>query len=251
MKISSLQKALQDELSISQNRIAEQEKEIKWLKKALSDTAQQAQQPAEQIERMQKVVDAWQSQANNATKELDIVLAESNSIKALNHTLHGEITSLKTKEALLYSELAEKNKLSEERLARLDEQAGALDSIKAEKYGLLQSVDELKLKLLENMEASKSREELLIDHKRKISALQVQLQECSDRPDYDAVVQSNSSLAQENTELQHRLNNIVKDLEQRTALAIEGANNRLQVMFTYLLTHSLTYSLTHSLTHLR
>jgi len=41
VKISSLQKALQDELSISLNRIAEQEKEIKWLKKALSDTAQQ------------------------------------------------------------------------------------------------------------------------------------------------------------------------------------------------------------------
>ncbi len=31
-RISTLQKALQDELALSQNRIAEQEREIKWLK---------------------------------------------------------------------------------------------------------------------------------------------------------------------------------------------------------------------------
>jgi hypothetical protein len=32
-RISALQRALQDELALSQNRIAEQEREIKWLKK--------------------------------------------------------------------------------------------------------------------------------------------------------------------------------------------------------------------------
>ena len=32
-KILSLQQALQDELAVSQNKIAEQEKEISWLKK--------------------------------------------------------------------------------------------------------------------------------------------------------------------------------------------------------------------------
>lgn len=37
-KINQLQNALQDELTISQNRIAEQEQEIKWLKKALDET---------------------------------------------------------------------------------------------------------------------------------------------------------------------------------------------------------------------
>ena len=37
-KINKLQSALQDELTLSQNRIAEQEKEIKWLKKALDET---------------------------------------------------------------------------------------------------------------------------------------------------------------------------------------------------------------------
>lgn len=40
-KIAVLQTALQGELTLSQNRIAEQEKEIKWLKKALDETAQQ------------------------------------------------------------------------------------------------------------------------------------------------------------------------------------------------------------------
>ena len=44
-KISSLQQALQDELAVSQNIIAEQEKEIKWLKKALQDLSEDSQQP--------------------------------------------------------------------------------------------------------------------------------------------------------------------------------------------------------------
>jgi hypothetical protein len=51
-KISSLQTALQDELSLSQNRIAEQEKEIKWLKQALDETATAAQGPYDQVYRI-------------------------------------------------------------------------------------------------------------------------------------------------------------------------------------------------------
>ena len=202
----------------------------------------------EQIERMQKVVDAWQSQANNATKELDVVLNELNGFKALNQTLHEEIQTLKTKEALLYSEISDKNKLLEQGLVTADEQVSALNALKIEKNSLLKCTDDLKMKLIENMEASKSREEVLIECKQQISRLQQQVEENNSRPEYDAVVQANACLTQENTELQHRLNNIVKDLEQRTALAIEGASNRLQV--TYSLTHSLTYSLTHSLTTL-
>ena len=204
----------------------------------------------EQIERMQKVVDAWQSQANNATKELDVVLNELNSFKALNQTLHEEIQTLKTKETLLYSEISDKNKLLEQGLVAADEQVSALNALKIEKSSLLKCKDDLKMKLIENMEASKSREEMLFECKQQISRLQQQVEENNSRPEYDAVVQANACLTQENTELQHRLNNIVKDLEQRTALAIEGASNRLQVTYslTHLLTHSLIYSLTHSST---
>jgi chromosome segregation ATPase len=61
-KISHLQNALQEELSISQNKIAEQEKEIIWLKKALDETSTAALQPMEQLERVQRVADAWQTQ---------------------------------------------------------------------------------------------------------------------------------------------------------------------------------------------
>ena len=61
-KISTLQQSLQDELTVSQNRIAEQEQEIKWLKKALDDAAKQP--PTEQLQHLQKVIDGVQAQAD-------------------------------------------------------------------------------------------------------------------------------------------------------------------------------------------
>ena len=61
-KIDHLQTALHEELSISQNKIAEQEKEIIWLKKALDETSTAALEPIEQLERVQRVADAWQTQ---------------------------------------------------------------------------------------------------------------------------------------------------------------------------------------------
>ena len=55
-KISTLQQELQEELAVSQSRIAEQDKEIRWLKKALEESEFEVKQPKEQLERMQKVV---------------------------------------------------------------------------------------------------------------------------------------------------------------------------------------------------
>jgi uncharacterized damage-inducible protein DinB len=69
-KISSLQSALQEELTMSQNRIAEQEKEIKWLKKALDETSQAAQGPFDQMQRLQKMVEAWQTQVGHYSESL-------------------------------------------------------------------------------------------------------------------------------------------------------------------------------------
>ena len=107
-KISSLQNALQNELAISHNRIAEQEREIKWLKRALEDTAQAAQQPIEKMERMQKVVDAWQSQATNSQQELQAVTSDIEKLKAQNSELRHEVTSLKSAKLQLQEDLSNK-----------------------------------------------------------------------------------------------------------------------------------------------
>lgn len=90
-KIASLQRALQDELAISQNRIAEQEKEIKWLKTALHESSKEAQQPKEQLEKMQKMLDGWQSQADSTQKELADALKVVEMLRTRVTSLNGEL----------------------------------------------------------------------------------------------------------------------------------------------------------------
>ena len=62
LKSQTLQQGLQEELAASQERIAKQVKEIQWLKRALESNAMEKQQPLEQMERMQRALDAFQSQ---------------------------------------------------------------------------------------------------------------------------------------------------------------------------------------------
>ena len=88
-KINMLQKSLQEELALSQNRIAEQEREIKWLKKALDESAITANQPIEMLERMQKVVDALQEQAHCQKQQIE---CSNNQIISLKADLE-EVTS--------------------------------------------------------------------------------------------------------------------------------------------------------------
>jgi len=91
-KINHLQVALQDELTMSQNRIAEQEQEIKWLKKALDETNQAASQ--DQISKMQHVIDVWQAQAKSAHHELTVVLGQAEELKNMNAILQSRIIEL-------------------------------------------------------------------------------------------------------------------------------------------------------------
>ena len=55
---------------MSQNRIAEQEQEIKWLEKALDETNQATSQ--DQISKMQHVIDVWQAQAKQVCRKLNL-----------------------------------------------------------------------------------------------------------------------------------------------------------------------------------
>ena len=58
-KITTLQQSLQEELAVSQNRIAEQEQEIKWLKRALDESARS--ESADKVLEMQGVLDGVHS----------------------------------------------------------------------------------------------------------------------------------------------------------------------------------------------
>jgi len=106
-KISSLQTALQDELTLSQNRIMEQEKEIKWLKKALDETSQAAQGPHDQMQRLQKMVEAWQSQAKTTHQELSIVLKQAEELKTMNLQLNSKLQESEAAKRQLQEEISE------------------------------------------------------------------------------------------------------------------------------------------------
>ena len=80
-KISSLQQGLQEELASSHVRIAEQDREIKRLRKALDETTLAKQQPIEQMARMQKVLDAWQAQATSTQEELDVAMQQTEEVR--------------------------------------------------------------------------------------------------------------------------------------------------------------------------
>ena len=107
-KISSLQQALQQELAVSQNRIAEQEKEIRWLKQALDESAVEARQPKEQLVRMQSVLDGWQSQAESTQKELQASVNLVEELRARNTNLSQEIRASKNAHQQLSEELSER-----------------------------------------------------------------------------------------------------------------------------------------------
>ena len=123
-KISLLQGALQKELAISQSRIKEQEKEINWLKGALDESAQAIKTsiPAEQLQRMQKIVDAWQGQAENTQRELVSAHSQIDSLRQSNTTFGAEISALQASKQELVDQVVEQRN-SLERLAALEQQA--------------------------------------------------------------------------------------------------------------------------------
>jgi len=109
-KIVSLQDNLQQELAVSQNVIAEQDREIKWLKGALEDTSTEVKnQSTEQIQRMQRVVDAWQTQATNSQHDLAAATKKIEELRDKVGKLSAELSSVKETNGHLRAELQERN----------------------------------------------------------------------------------------------------------------------------------------------
>ena len=80
-KISTLQQTTQEELVSAQAKMGDQEREIIWLKKALEESNQAKQSPIDQMERMQKVLEAWQSQATSSQQEVDSSIVQIQELR--------------------------------------------------------------------------------------------------------------------------------------------------------------------------
>eukprot|EP01038_Epipyxis_sp_PR26KG_P006383 gene6383-8793_t len=224
-KISVLQSALQDELTMSQNRIAEQEKEIKWLKKALDETSQAAQQPQDQLNRMQKVVDAWQTQAKGAQSELSIVLKQAEELKSLNSILNLKIVDIESNKKILQEELHERNNESEDLVSAvnklskekrlIDEQLVSKDSIIADLQRKIQELQAVNNSLTASQEQLMSLNEQL-NSKNKMLLLK--------NSKYQTRI---SELEQDKSDLTIRLNTLLNELELKTSSTIENASQQL------------------------
>jgi hypothetical protein len=234
-KISTLQKSLHDELSISQNRIAEQEKEIKWLKKALDDTAIVAQEPAEKLERMQTLVDAWQSQAKAAQIELVTVVSQADVLKSHNSKLTMELNTVLAEKRHLQEEISGNDHKMKDLTLTIEKSLRAKEELIQYRTNVLKECDSLKHQLHNSLEGSKKDQTILSNLKDKISSLEIdlstQLKELQlSNSKSDDISNRNNILENEKDELTKKLNNTLNDLELRFSSAIEGEMAKFQIL---------------------
>lgn len=237
-KISVLQSALQDELTLSQNRIAEQEKEIKWLKKALDETSLAAQGPHDQLQRMQKMVEAWQSQAKSTHQELSIVLKQAEELKIMNSQLTSKFNESEATKRQLQEEISERTQessdLSNEISRLLLEQEQLIEANKSTD----RAYQEAKAVLKEKMEKVVEKEYILKENTKLISTLEKELTISREliTSNQTAATQTSTKLTsrikeleKDKNELTSRLNNAISTLEKSTTRVVDDANAKLQV----------------------
>lgn len=237
-KISALQSALQDELTLSQNRIAEQEKEIKWLKRALDETSLAAQGPHDQLQRLQLMVDAWQSQAKTTHQELSTVLKQAEELKVMNAQLTSKLNEAEAAKLQLQEEVSERTQettdYSSQTSKLLLQQEQLVESNKA----ILRAYEEAKEALKRKVEADLQKELVLKENTKLISSLEKELtaaREAASCAQSSALQSANKlstrvrDLETEKAELTSRLNNAISTLEKSTAKIVDDANAKIQL----------------------
>eukprot|EP01039_Chlorochromonas_danica_P008930 gene8930-9852_t len=233
-KISQLQLALQDELTQSQNRIAEQEQEIKWLKKALDESNQAM--PKDQMEKMQHLIDVWQSQAKTAHMELSIVLRQAEELKGINTNLEEKIRELEASNKQLTDEAdasdAEIAELTSKYTLALQEKENLDEVIKSSK----KAYDELRLVITDQIKVNTEREQVLKENTKLIQSLEVERVQLRDRLTTEGNVAKEkqqeltnrmNQLEKENMELTNKLTTTIRSLEQKTQDMVEDANSKI------------------------
>jgi hypothetical protein len=225
-KFTQLQKSLQDELLISQERIAEQEKEIKFLKKALDETTEAQKQPVEQLERMKKVVEAWQSQAQTTQQELVSAVQQSEALRSHNATLMQDLNSARASAAQLMDELTS-------RTNEIAQKGAILTKSEKEREDLQKRLDLITNDNRDLKEKLKSATAMAMEK----DAIAKELQDREDRLERDIRKweQRSAEAAARITELEgekvvmhNRLKDTISELEQRTAQTIGNANLKLK-----------------------
>ena len=229
-KINQLQTALQDELTISQNRIAEQEQEIKWLKKALDETNNYASK--DQIDKMQHVIDVWQNQAKTAHQELTVVLGQAEELKALNSALINKINELEAAKKQLTDEINESSMECAEVTNKLYEIMREKDEAQDLHKSLNKAYEEAKGLLRERMQSIEHQEAVLQENSNLINSLQADLKISKEKSTQDQALQKSlvariQDLEKEKSDLANKLTVVVEKIEKKSQQMIEDAQEKI------------------------
>jgi hypothetical protein len=234
-KITQLQLALQDELTVSQNRIAEQEQEIRWLKKALDESNQFASQ--DQVQKLQHAIEVWQEQAKSAHHELTVVLGQAEELKTLNTTLQTKIKDLEVSKKQLTEELNESSNECADLTDKLYKTMKEKESIKAEQEAAQHAFEEARNALKDQIQVIRDRDVVLEESNTLVQSLRSELAIAQERlraDNNDFRAQNSqlstkiSDLEREKVDLAAKLNTALRSLEKKSQQMIEDANSKLQ-----------------------
>jgi len=232
-KIASLQRALQDELAISQNRIAEQEKEIKWLKTALHESSKEAQQPKEQLEKMQKMLDGWQSQAGNTQKELEDALKVVETLRARVTSLTEELKTATDSQKSLKLQVTDTASKLVEAKAALQLSVAEREQLSAKSLMFESTTIKLSEQISEMKSDMEQKGKLYNDLNKHLAAAQDSLKIQSAQKDTEIAALREESkrhqeiLVREKAVLTAKLNKVVSNLESQMSEALGEAKKKI------------------------
>lgn len=233
-KIAQLQTALQDELTISQNRIAEQEQEIKWLKKALDESNQFASH--DQVQKLQHAIDVWQGQAKSAHHELTTVLGQAEELKSLNTVLMAKIQDLEHSKKQLGEELHERSNECAEVTDKLYKAMKEKDALREQTEAAQKAFEEARNAMKDQIQVIKEREAVVAENTALIAALEKDLKAAKDKQTQEASetrlkqhqwTTKVADLEREKVELAAKLNTALRTLEKKSQQMIEDAQVKL------------------------
>ena len=187
---------------------------------------------------MQKMVEAWQSQAKSTHHELSTVLKQAEELKVMNSQLTSKLNESEATKRQLHEEITERTQestdMSNEISRLLLEQEQLIEANKSTD----RAYQEAKAVLKEKMEKMLEKEYVLKENTKLISTLEKELaisRELATSTQNNAT-QTAAKLSSrvkeleiDKNELTSRLNNAIGTLEKSTARVVDDANAKLQV----------------------
>lgn len=234
-KVATLQVALQEELIHSQNRIAEQEKEIIWLKKALDESNQFASH--DQVAKMQHAIEVWQNQAKNAHHELTVVLGQAEELKTLNSGLQAKIQEIDSSRRQLSDELNERGSDYQDMNDKLLHLIKERDAAVEQQQASLKAFEEARNMMKDQLHVNMERDHVISENAKLITTLEQEVNSLRDKLQNDTgnnkvklhqLTTRNHELEQEKVELSTKLNTAIVNLEKKSQLMIEDSKTQLQ-----------------------